>query len=248
MKILIPMAGPDDVFRNYGFLFAKPLIEIDGRPMIEHAFDCLKTAGEAKYVFVIRKEDDLRFHLRDVLRLLSPDAAIIRAEGETAGAACTALLAIDEISDDDELVIANSDQVIDTNLGDAIADFRRQDLDAGTIVFDSVHPRWSFVKTNEKGLVVEAAEKRPLSRNATAGFYYFRKSSYFVKAAQLMISKGAASNGGYFVCPTFNELILDHKRVGIHRLDRNRYISLATPQAVEDYEQTLAARKREKST
>jgi len=60
-------------------------------------------------------------------------------------------------------------------LGEAIAAFRRQELDAGTIVFDSVHPRWSFVKTNEKGLVIEAAEKRPPSRNATAGFYHFNK-------------------------------------------------------------------------
>ncbi len=247
MKILIPLAGRDEVFRNHGFLFAKPLVEIDGRTLIEHAFDCIKTTGDAKYVFVIRKEDDLRFHLRDVLRLLAPDAAIIRADGDTAGAACTALLAIDEINDDDELVIANSDQVIDTNLGEAIAAFRRQELDAGTIVFDSVHPRWSFVKTNEKGLVIEAAEKRPLSRNATAGFYYFRRASDFIKAAQRMILKGAAINGGYFVCPTFNELILDQKRVGIYRIDRDRYISLATPQAVEDYEQTLAARKREKS-
>ena len=245
MKILIPMAGRDEIFRNHGFVYAKPLIEIDGRPAIEHAFDSIKTAGEAKYVFVIRKDDDLRFHLRDVLRLLSPDAAIIRADGETAGAACTALLAIDELSDDDELVIANSDQVIDTNLGEAIAYFRRQELDAATIVFDSVHPRWSFVKTNEHGLVVEAAEKRPLSRNATAGFYYFKRSSYFVNAAMQMIRKGAAINGGYFVCPVFNELILDQKRIGIHRIDRRQYISLATPQALEDYEQTLAARKRE---
>lgn len=245
MKILIPMAGSDDVFRKHGFLFAKPLIEIDGRPLIEHSIQCLRSAPEAKFVFVIRKDDDLRFHLREVLLLLAPGSEIICAHGETAGAACTALLAVDAISNNEELLIANSDQILKFDLGEAIAAFRKGNYDAGTVVFDSVHPRWSFVKTNEDGLVIEAAEKRPLSRNATAGLYYFKRGALFVDAAQRMIRKGANVGGGYFICPTFNELILDQRRVGIFRIARDQYISLATPQTLEEYEQALTRGKRE---
>lgn len=248
MKILMPMAGSDEAFRNHGFPYAKPVIEIDGRPLVEHAVRGLRAIGGARFVFVIRKDDDLRFHLRDVLHLLDPDAVVVRADGETAGAACTALLAVEHIADDEELLIANADQILDFDVAAAIDDFRARDLDGGTVVFDSVHPRWSFVKTGPDDLVVEAAEKRPISRSATAGLYYFRRGRDFVEAAQRMIRKGASVNGGYFVCPAFNEMILGQRRIGVVRIRREEYISLATPQAVEDYEKLLAARRAKEAS
>lgn len=245
INVLVPMGGDDALFREHGHPFAKPVVEIAGRPLVEHAFDGLATIPGARFIFVIRKEDDLRFYLRDVLQLMAPGAVVIRADGETAGAACTALLAIEHIDSDEELLIANGDQVLRTDLGAALDGFRGRDLDGGTLVFDSVHPRWSFVRTDAEGLVVEAAEKRPVSRNATAGVYYFRRGRDFVEAAKNTIRKGASVNGRYFVCPTFNEMVLAQKRIGVQRIRRGDYISLATPQAVEDYEQALNAGNRE---
>ncbi len=244
MKIVIPMAGGDDLFRQHGFPFVKPIIEIEGRPLIDHATEPLTNIDDTEFVFIIRKEDNLRFHLGDVLRLLIPGCHIVIADGKTAGAACTALLAVAHMDNDEELLITNSDQVLKFDLVRVIEDFRARALDAGTVVFDSVHPRWSFVKTNEDELVIEAAEKRPISRNATAGIYYFRKGSDFVAAAKSMILKGADVNGGFFICPSFNEMILTQKSIGIHRIERDQYVSLATPQAVEDYEQELVAQRK----
>jgi len=242
MNILIPMSGSDENFRQHGHVYAKPLVEIAGRPLVQHAFAPLQRIPDAQAIFVIRKEDDLRFHLRDVLQLLDPGAVVIRADGATAGAACTALLAIEQIDTETELLIANGDQVLDFDLGAVIERFRARGLDAGTVVFDSVHPRWSFVKTDAEDMVIEAAEKRPISRNATAGVYYFREGRLFVEAAKTMIRKDASVNGGFFVCPSLNELVLAQMRVGVERIDRARYISLASPQAVEEYEQILKTR------
>lgn len=244
MKVILPMAGGDEAFRKAGFLFAKPLIEIAGRPLFEHAFAPLRAIPGARFVFVIRKEDDLRFHLGEVLRLLDPEARVIRAEGETAGAACTALLAVEEIDAEDELLIANADQILDFDVAGAIARLRGRGLEAGTVVFDSIHPRWSFVKTDAEGQVIEAAEKRPIGRNATAGLYWYRQGRFFVEAAKAMIAKGASVNGGFFVCPTFNELILAQRRIGVERIDRGQYVSLASPQAVEEYEKLVTSALR----
>lgn len=242
MNILIPMGGSDEAFRQHGYPYAKPLIEIAGRPLVQHIFEPLREVPGGRAVFVIRKEDDLRFYLRDVLRLMDPTAEVIRAEGATAGAACTALLAIEHIDNEDELLIANADQILAFDLPAVLERFRARALDAGTVVFDSVHPRWSFVKTDAEDMVIEAAEKRPISRNATAGVYWFRQGRFFVEAAKAMIVKGASVNGGFFVCPSLNELVLTQRRVGVERIEREQYISLATPQAVEEYEQLLKAR------
>lgn len=244
INVLIPMAGGDKLFREAGFPFAKPMAEIAGRALVEHAFDGLSDIPDARFIFIIRKQDDQRFYLRDVLGLMAPGCVVISAEGETAGAACTALLGIDHLLGDDELLIANGDQVLKADLAAIIDEFRDRDLDGGTITFDSVHPRWSFVKTDDSGFVIEAAEKRPISRNATAGVYYFRRSKDFVDAAQASILKGASVNGLYFVCPCLNEMILAQKRIGIWQIARDDYISLATPQAVEDYDQYLRNLKR----
>lgn len=241
MIVVVPMAGGDETFKEHGYPFCKPLTEIQDRPLIEHVLGGLRSLGADRHVFVIRTEDARRGHLDEVICLLDPRAGIVQSHGKTAGAACSALLAIEHIQPDRELVIANGDQIFNYDLGNLVREFRSRDLDAGTIVFDSVHPRWSFVRVDEDGLVVEAAEKRPISRHATAGFYYFRRGRDFVQAAKDMIRKNAQVNGAFYVCPTFNEMILRHARIGIHPVPREAYVSLATPQNIEEYEQALSA-------
>lgn len=239
MIVLMPMAGGDEAFQERGYAYPKPLIEIQGKSLLEHAWQGLKSLPVKQHVFVIRKEDARSSYLQDVLALLSPESAVVQADGPTAGAACTALLAIEHIRRDHELLIVNGDQVFNCDLSVAIQDFHDRNLDAGTIAFDSVHPRWSFVRVNAEGLVSEAAEKRPISRFATAGFYWFRRGGDFVDAAFAMIRKNAHVGGRFYVCPTFNELILKNARIGVHKIPREDYVSLATPQNVEEYEQRL---------
>jgi dTDP-glucose pyrophosphorylase len=216
-----------------------PLTEIQGRPLVEHVWDCIRTLKAERHVFVIRKEDAARFHLDEVLCLLDPRCSVVQADGPTAGAVCTALLAVEHIRPEQELVIANGDQLLTIELAEAISDFRRRNLDAGTLVFDSVHPRWSFVRLGDDGLVTEAAEKRPISRHATAGIYYFRQGGAFVEAACSMIRKDAQVNGQFYICPVFNEMILRHARIAVTPIERDAYVSLSTPQNVEEYEQRL---------
>lgn len=235
MNIVIPMAGPDTAFQKAGYTFPKSLIEVRGRPVIQHVYEALRGLRGARFIFVVRREEAARHHLRQVLQLLVPDCAVIVADNYTAGAPCSVLLAVDRIDNDEELIVTNGDQIVRADWDAVMADFRSRKLDGGTLVFESVHPRWSYVRVNEEELVVEAAEKRPISRHATAGFYYFRKGSDFVRGAMAMIRKDANVGGSFYVCPVFNELLLDQKRVGIFQIPAAAYISLATPQGVEAY-------------
>ena len=238
MKILIPMSGPETAFEQAGQRHGKWLMEIHARPLVQHVFENLQSACADSFIFVIRKEYNARYHLADVLRLMAPGCDVVVADGPTAGAACTALLAIERINPEEELLIANGDQILLADLNAILDEFRERKLDAGTIVFDSIHPRWSYVRLNtQSGLVVEATEKRPISRLATAGIYYFRRGGDFCDAASGMIRKGAHVNGAYYVCPCFNELILRQLRVGVHQISGEQYYSLATPQGVERYTQ-----------
>lgn len=239
MKVLVPMSGSDAAFREAGYPHCKSLIEVNGKAIIQHIYDNLADLKPDQFVFVIRKEDHAQHHLAEVLGLLAPGCRVLEAEGNTAGAACTALLAVEAMGTEEELVIANADQIIRADLFSIIGDFRKRGCDGGTIVFDSIHPRWSYVRLNEERWVTEAAEKRPISRHATAGFYYFRKGGDFANAAMNMIRKSAHINNMYYVCPAFNEMILRQARIGVYEIRPEQYFSLATPQDVQRYEERL---------
>jgi dTDP-glucose pyrophosphorylase len=95
------------------------------------------------------------------------------------------------------------------------------------------------VRLDDSGWVVEAAEKRPISNNATAGIYYFKSGNQFVSAAKKMILKRLGGDLGYYICPVYNELILEGSKIGVHEIPRDSYNSLATPTGVELYEKKL---------
>lgn len=240
MKVLVPIAAQDSFFKRDEFFYPKPLIDVDGRPMIERAVECLQRLGpDIEFIFVVRAEDSQQFSLDNVLGLITHHRCrVVQLKKPTRGAVCSCLMAIDHIALDEPLVIANGDQIIDVNLSAAVAQLAAS-YDAGVITFESVHPRWSYVLADGTGQVLEAAEKRVISANAIAGFYWFATGRSFVDAAMRLIENEVQHDGAYYIAPTLNQLILDGKRVGHHRVPNTAYHSFYSPQKVEEYQRAM---------
>jgi dTDP-glucose pyrophosphorylase len=237
INILLPMAAKQDVVDSSGITIRRQMIEVGDKTIIERVIENYSNIKrEKRFIFVIRADDSSRWHLDKTLALLVPDSLTITLTGETKGAACTALLAIKAINNDDALIIANTDQIIDVDFDEVIEAFEYQNADAGTICFPSVHPRWSYVLTDEAGRVFEATEKRPISKNAIAGFYYFSRGKDFVDAAMSTIYKDSNVNGQYFIAPTFNELILQQKLVVSYQMQSHNYHPLHSQKRIDQYE------------
>lgn len=243
MKIIVLMAGGDGAFAEQPY--PKNLVEIDGLPLAERVLGSLASLFETGWdpICMIRGEENAQWHTADVLRLLSPRAQVVEVPSQTGGAACTALLAIEHIDPEEPLLVYNGDQVLEAPMRPIVEGFAERQLDGGIVVFDGVHPRWSYVKIDDEGHVVEAAEKRPISRHATAGTYWFASGQLFVESSMRMIAKDAHVGGAFYVCPAYNEMILSQRRIGISEIPRDQYVSLATPQGVANYEETLHARR-----
>jgi dTDP-glucose pyrophosphorylase len=239
------MAGNNQAFKDAGYAYPGSLVEVAGLPLIQRVIGSVlpSLAKNDRLIFCIREEENRTYHIGMVIRHLAPDAVIIEIKNKTQGAACTVLLAIDHINTDEPLLIINGDQLLDMRLADALDDFRERDLDGGIIVFDAVHPRWSYVRCSSEGYVIEAAEKKPISKSATAGVYYYKRGKDFVAAAVSMIKKDAHEDGLFYVCPVYNEMVLNQARIGVYSIDRNAYFSLKNPQGVHNLEESLKARK-----
>lgn len=243
LNILVPMAGLGSRFKNAGYTFPKPLIEINDKPMIEVVARNLTPDCPHRFIFICQNEHIERYGLRSLLKLISPGCVVLPINGLTEGAACTALLASDHIDNEDELIIANSDQYVDMPLGDLISFARKEKLDGAILTFPATHPKWSFVKTDENGYVSEVAEKKPISNEATVGIYYYREGKMFVNAAKEMVRKDIRTNNEFYVCPVYNEMILDGMKIKPYRINAAQMHGLGTPEDLNIFLKSEAARK-----
>lgn len=222
MNILILGAGVAPIESSDGG-YPLLLAEIDGTPLIERVIDAVKMLHNGKIIVALRKSDMTRFHLGNVVNILHPDAHVISVNDGVKGAACTALLASPFLDTDSELLILNANQLVEVDLASVVQSFRNRQLDAGLITFTSVHPRYSYVRVDANGEVTEAAEKRPISKFASAGVYWFADGGRFMSAVKAMIRKDANLDGSFYVTPALNELILDQARIGVHSIENSKY-------------------------
>ena len=132
------------------------------------------------------------------------------------------MLGVVSLDQDAPLLIVSANQFVDIDFDCFTSSMLDSQYDAGTIIFDSVHPRYSYVLI-EDDHVVEASEKNPISRNATAGAYWYRKTSYFTDAVKQMIRKDARVDNMFYICPSFNELILRGLKIGVKSIDSKQY-------------------------
>lgn len=209
------------------------LIEISGSPLIELVFNNLKIEN-SRLIFVLSKDEADKHHTDSIIKILDSNNIVLYSHGPTAGAALTALLAVNYINNSDELIIAAGDQIINEDLNQVLNSFRQQSSDGGILTFRSVHPKWSYVETIN-GQVIKVQEKKVISNQATAGFFYFRNGSDFVSAAKNMILKRDHLNNNYYVSHTFNQLILMNKKIVTNEVDSKNYFKLSTPDDIEAY-------------
>ena len=226
MNVIIPMAGRGKRFEAAGYSFPKPLIDVNGKTMIQIIIENLNLT--AKHIFICQGEHIQKFAIHDLMNLLKPDSEIISINEITQGAAETVLKAKDLINNDDELIIANSDQWIDWNQQHFLSFMRKKEADGGIVTFISTHPKWSYVRINDENLVEEVAEKRPISNIATVGIYYYKHGKDFVKAAEQMMAKNIRTNNEFYVAPVFNEMILSGKKIHIYPIAEMK--GLGTPE------------------
>lgn len=230
LNVLIPMAGAGTRFAEAGYTFPKPMIEVDGKPMIQLVVENLGL--DANYIYICQSEHRKNFNLDTMMNIISSNNTIIDIDHVTEGAAVTALLAEEHIDNDNPLFFSNSDQFVEWNPVEFMYKMQETQCDGGIVTFKASHPKWSFAKIQD-GYVIEVAEKNPISDDATVGFYYWKRGSDFVKYAKQMIEKNIRVNNEFYVCPVFNEAIEDGKKIKAFHVDK--MWGLGTPEDLEKF-------------
>jgi len=232
LNVVIPMAGEGSRFEKQNYSYPKPLVAVGNKPMIEVVYDTLPHSfwdgTEIDYTYIVRKEHNEKYSIFSMLHELNFHDCV-EIEGTTEGALCTVLKAIDQIDNDNPLLIANSDQYVRLDwewFKKSV--IQNEDVDGAILTFDSIHPKFSYVAVDSDGNVRQVFEKRPVSRHATCGIYYFRKGSDFVKYAKKMIEENNRTLGEFYLAPVYNYFLADKKNIVTYPVDV--MMSLGTPE------------------
>lgn len=211
-NILIPIAGAGSRFPINQWIVPKPLILIDNKRIIEWAMKSVDTT-DCQIIFVVRRSHINDFSIDSFLKSkFGEDIKICVAEENTEGAVCSSLLAREYIDNDTPLIVHCSDVFFEPVFNCSNFD---NSLDGCILTFKSNSLNYSYSKISSENLVLEVAEKKPISDQASAGVYWFKKGSDFVLCAENMVSNKSKTNNEYYIAPLFNEMIKLGKKIGV---------------------------------
>ena len=231
LNIVVPMAGAGSRFAIAGYADPKPLIKVNGLEMVRVVIDNLRPSCTCRFIFICQQSHIDAYGLKTKLSSWASGCEIIGLNGVTEGAACTVLAVRNLIDTDAPLMIANSDQYIDSSIDAYLERLDNNGLDGLIMTMKATDPKWSFVGLDQNNLVTKVVEKEVISDEATVGVYNFKRGRDFVAAADAMIAQNLRVNNEFYIAPVYNHLINAGRRIGIYNVgsEANGMYGLGTP-------------------
>ena len=229
MNIVIPMAGLGSRFSDAGYTTPKPFIEIEGKPMILKAVNTL--GFEGNYIFIIRKDEYIKSKMKEIF----PDSQIIEVDYLTDGPASSVMLAKEFINNEEELIVANCDQIMWWDEETVIKQIRVMDYDGVVVTYHETTPKNSYARINRRGYVTKMAEKQVISNVSLNGIHYWKKGKYFVESTESMVEKNIRFNNEFYVSLTYNQMIEKGLKVGIYHIPNEFHNAVGTPDDLNRY-------------
>jgi RpiB/LacA/LacB family sugar-phosphate isomerase len=203
--VLVPMAGLGSRFVKEGYKVPKQLITVGNKHLIDLSLDCLDYS-DCNMVFIVRDEQVYNHHIDEILvQKFGSDIKVIVLDHLTDGSVCSCLYAEEYIDNDAPLLIHTLDVEFDPQY--KVIDLLNLESDGLILTFKSNSPNYSYVLTDENGVAVKTAEKKPISDQACVGVYCYKRGSDFVKYAKDMVARNIRTNNEFYISPLYNLFI-----------------------------------------
>lgn len=200
----------------------KALEPFQGQPLLKYALDSRPWASKAKqYSFVLYDCQEARRFAHAYLSHWYKGCSVVYLSAFTRGAAISALSGLSVLDEFCQpLIIDLADIIYNSNINIKQVLEADQSIGGIALVFESNNPQYSYLASDSNGQFVEAAEKRVISDQASAGTYIFRNCATFLKAVAHAIENESsqAYNSLFYVCPLFNGVLAQGKQVALARV------------------------------
>lgn len=244
MKIIIPMSGLGSRFATEGYEDIKPLIKVQGRPMIEWIISMFP--GETDFVFICRDEHLENTPLRQVLTALCPTGEIIAIEPHKKGPVYALSKAFDVVDDNEPVIVTYCDYYMTWDYVAFQRGLTNHPCSGALPCYTGFHPHllhkenlYASCKVDENDNLIEIREKFSWTEDKeqslhSPGLFYFSTAAIMKKYCQNMIDKDIALNGEYYVSLVYNQMVADGHHIWIPN-DVPYFCQWGTPKDLEEF-------------
>ncbi len=244
MQIIIPMSGYGERFRKVGYSVPKPLIPVEGKPMIAHVVDMFP--GESNFIFVCNEEhlENENYRMKEILNIYCPTGKIIPIAPHKLGPVHAVMQAKEDIIDSEPTIVNYCDFTCYWDYYYFEHFITTTKCDGAIPAYKGFHPH-SLGKTNyayvkeEDGWVLDIQEKEPYTNDrmnefASSGTYYFSSGSLLKKLFERTIAHNLQVKGEFYVSLSYKILLSEKQKVAVFPLEH--FMQWGTPQDVSEYE------------
>ena len=241
-QIVIPLSGIGQRFISAGYTTPKPLIEVDGKPIIAHVIDLFP--NETNFVFICNDLHLKTTNMKQILIDLSSTCTIVEVSvNNRKGPVHAISQAYDYINNDDEIIVSYCDYGTQWDYNGFLDEIHKNNADGAIAAYIGFHPHmlgsdnYAFMR-HENMIMQEIQEKRPFTNNkmqeyASNGTYYFKSGKILKEYFDEAMLKGLHTNGEYYVSMVYNLLVNDNKKVLIYEIQK--MLQWGTPYDLQVY-------------
>jgi NDP-sugar pyrophosphorylase family protein len=243
MQIVIPMSGFGERFRAVGYETPKPLIEVEGKPIIAHVLDMFP--GVSKVVFICNADHLSKdaYRMQEILTSICPDGVIVPIAAHKLGPVHAVLSALDHLNLEEPVVVNYADFTCRWSFSDFERFVIENDLDAAVPAYRGFHPHsggttnYAYIRESDGGLL-EIREKQPFTEKkteefASSGTYYFKSGNLMESCFREQISKQLNVAGEFYVSSAINLVAQSGLSVGVYEIQH--FMQWGTPQDLAEY-------------
>jgi len=237
------MSGFGERFRRAGYTIPKPLIEIEGKPIIAHVIDMFP--GEVDFIFICNYDhlSEPSFRMEETILKYCPTARIIPIAPHKLGPVHAVLQVLDQIDFKKPVIVNYADFTCYWNWNQFKDFVNKNHCDGAIPAYKGFHPH-SLGNTNyaymreKDGWVLDIQEKKPYTKNrmdeyASSGTYYFATGELMFGAFQSVVNQDLNVNGEYYVSLAYKPLLAQGKSIAVY--DLKHFMQWGTPEDLDEY-------------
>ena len=238
---LIPSCGDGSRFLQNNKDNFKPLIDVDGKSMIEKTINSLPKSS--KNAVIIRDDHNKKYHFKNKIKNKIRNLDVMILKKKTSGMATTCYEYLKNYKKTNPILISSCDYAVvfdEEKLKNTI-NFFNPDVIVWTFKNypDARMAPFAYAYCDIKnGEIKKISEKTPISDNPhldhiAQGIFYFKSKDIFMKAFKRMINDKNKINNEYYVGNSINQLIKENYNVIPFEVEQ--YICLGTLQDLKVY-------------
>ena len=243
MQIVIPMSGFGERFRRAGIDIPKPLIEVDGKPIIAHVVDLFP--GAERIIFICNREHLERpeYAMAETLAAIAPTAEVVAIEPHHLGPVHAVLQAADRLDPEAPTIVNYCDFTCFWNF-DHFREFAAQtQADGAVVCYRGFHPHmlgstnYAYIRERD-GWMLDIQEKQPytdtpMREYASSGTYYFATGQKALSYFERTVNEDIALGGEYYVSLAYKPMLADGQAIAVYEIQH--FMQWGTPEDLAIY-------------